>query len=300
MKTKTTMYKLLAFINLFGLMHAQPYSNYLDSTVRWHWKGGSGDGINYYHTWFNYYVNGDTVINSKAYFKVAFLKKDSTVHLMFPGPPTIVVNSYPYSYAIREDSTKKFYAFYQGDLQETLIADFNLTVGDTFPNTNPGCSIGIHDTIVGLKRWKHLVNSFGNGVLEGIGVTAPLCATGVEGDLHLTCFYKNGNSLILDTANACYKIKIPEVVTSMREDKLEAISVYPNPAKDYLVVDNFGDKKQYHITIIDCLGKRALQSNSISLPHKLDINYIDDGIYIIEIRSGNNVLRKKFIKGSSI
>lgn len=298
MNTKSIISFVLVLFAAVNCVVAQPYSNYLNYTVRWHWKGGSGNGLQYQHTWINYYMNGDTTINNNTYFKVNMLKKDSIVNLMFPNSPLVYYFD-GYSYALREDSTKKFYVFLQNETSEHLEADFNLTVGDTFPNTVPPCFVGSVDTLFSLKRWKPQTLLGGKGVLEGIGLSGPLCSVMIEGNLILTCYSKNGNWLLIDSVQGCQTIvKPPPPVdaSAITENSLEQLVMYPNPASDVLFLNHSGNSQKMELSVYDAQGNLKQLTKHSVLPSKIDISDLPKGLYIIEIRTENKIERRKFCK----
>ncbi len=70
------------------------------------------------------------------------------------------------------------------------------------------------------------------------------------------------------------------------------ISVFPNPATDYLKispVDGVGSVKIYS------LDGQELMSTVLN-NNQLDISSLRNGIYIVQIETGEQVYRQKFIK----
>lgn len=74
------------------------------------------------------------------------------------------------------------------------------------------------------------------------------------------------------------------------------ISIYPNPASDRLYLKNEGDALIRSIEIMDATGKRVDQ---IDLDNKtltqIDINKLDNGIYIMMISTDQQVYNTKFV-----
>lgn len=74
------------------------------------------------------------------------------------------------------------------------------------------------------------------------------------------------------------------------------INVYPNPANDYIMIDYdeqiFPDP-QYQIYSID--GKLCIRGN-LKVKEKIDINNLDNGMYLLTMKDNHDVIRtKKFI-----
>lgn len=80
------------------------------------------------------------------------------------------------------------------------------------------------------------------------------------------------------------------------EEKLEfQWELYPNPARDYLLIDT--DLVQYDMVIFNPLGQIVSQASMISSLDRLDISSLNCGNYIVEVSQEKRVLhRAKFIK----
>lgn len=81
------------------------------------------------------------------------------------------------------------------------------------------------------------------------------------------------------------------------------ISVYPNPANDYLQLNFYGTSREaMEIKIIDVAGRTCSTQNlnaayNISAPEKINTKNLNDGIYFIEVKQGPLLVYKtKFIK----
>ena len=71
-----------------------------------------------------------------------------------------------------------------------------------------------------------------------------------------------------------------------------AVNVFPNPAVDFIWVENFTPGAQ--VTIFDVNGKLALMSNQSE--NKIDISSLNPGCYFIVITSSGGIHYSKFIK----
>ena len=74
---------------------------------------------------------------------------------------------------------------------------------------------------------------------------------------------------------------------------LENINLFPNPAKDYVVINNLKGENQ--ITIIDLNGRMRYYQNSSSNQVEINLEGLESGIYNLNIINGNSVLTKKLI-----
>lgn len=102
--------------------------------------------------------------------------------------------------------------------------------------------------------------------------------------------------IVVTDANGCSKMQevTVEMITSLSKlEKELAYKLYPNPAKDYLIVDYFIIGKEFsNLQIYDVYGQ---QLNSINLPtngNKIEINISDlsNGIYFIKIEGNDKLL----------
>jgi hypothetical protein len=72
------------------------------------------------------------------------------------------------------------------------------------------------------------------------------------------------------------------------------IKVFPNPAKDFLSIQNFSDNKIDKVIIVDITGKKIMeQTGDVK---KLNVSNLTNGIYMIQIYSENLKYVDKFIK----
>ncbi len=73
------------------------------------------------------------------------------------------------------------------------------------------------------------------------------------------------------------------------------ISIYPNPAKNILNIQT--SAKLDKLEIIDVYGKKVNEFNKSELLNKsIAIDHLSDGIYLVKIYSGNQILNKQLVK----
>ena len=77
-----------------------------------------------------------------------------------------------------------------------------------------------------------------------------------------------------------------------------SLSIYPNPTMDYLTVaTNDLPLKQAAIVLFDATGRLLKTQSLTSSATKIDVNYLEQGIYYLQIiNDGNIVGFRKFIK----
>ena len=178
MKKHALLFCMLSVIAFSEWSSAQV--NYLDNNPVWRIE--AAEGSSYPCIWyqdFNYFINGDTVINSFHYKKV-FKQGNYWYALVGPGSGCNGSGSIPsfLTYFIRQDGKKLFIydpsVFGNGD---TLLYDFDLQVGDTLPLSfnNYDSTIvvtSIDSVLVGSEYRKKFYltwNALPTFIIEGVG-----------------------------------------------------------------------------------------------------------------------------------
>jgi hypothetical protein len=85
------------------------------------------------------------------------------------------------------------------------------------------------------------------------------------------------------------------VKTNACGEKENSISVYPNPASNYVIVSK-GSNSSAHINIINANGSVVKQIVSSNNQTKLDVTNIPSGVYMIQVQEAGAVSTLKFIK----
>jgi hypothetical protein len=88
------------------------------------------------------------------------------------------------------------------------------------------------------------------------------------------------------------------IVTSISNDPLTSISVYPNPTSSANInVLLQGLSEDYSISIIDMVGSVKFQNEytSSSKPYRLDDLKLKDGVYVLTISDGKSVVMKRLV-----
>lgn len=85
------------------------------------------------------------------------------------------------------------------------------------------------------------------------------------------------------------------VTTSNQEEKLSDIYLYPNPAYQYLTIDNIHQLQ--HIDILDITGVKIWSADYSGEPAvTLPVSGFPGGIYIIRIKTTEELITRKFIR----
>jgi PKD repeat protein len=96
---------------------------------------------------------------------------------------------------------------------------------------------------------------------------------------------------------------IPETCVSISENSIENITIYPNPTKGQLIIEN-GELKIENVEIFDMMGRKVqsltfnVQSSEFSnfKPETLNISNLPAGMYFIRIQTEKETITKKVIK----
>ena len=85
-----------------------------------------------------------------------------------------------------------------------------------------------------------------------------------------------------------------DIIIGIKELNAGDIKLYPNPASDYLMLSVF-NRNFERIEIMDVSGK-VLWNTSDFNSIKIDISFLNDGVYFLRLETGGNIITKKFIK----
>ncbi|MDX1653397.1 MAG: T9SS type A sorting domain-containing protein [Brumimicrobium sp.] len=249
-----------------------------------------------------YFIQGDSVYNSFTYQKI-FVENGS------------VITAGNFFALIREDLVEnKLYAISKDSVNEHLLYDFSLNVGDqttVFPLED-----GVHSGPVNVKVDAidniYIDNAFrrklkisgvdqNTGIteewIEGIGSTFGLFGSGLTGVVVFDAFYpvllcyEEDSVLLYDNPDysTCY-----EPSSSLDKHlKTIGIKIHPNPSSQNIVVESDLIEVEYKIFSI---GGRLIKEGNIGLNKKINISEIPDGVYHIKLISKDRIGIKKFVK----
>ncbi|HLS70981.1 MAG TPA: PKD domain-containing protein, partial [Chitinophagaceae bacterium] len=110
----------------------------------------------------------------------------------------------------------------------------------------------------------------------------------------------NGNyTVTLTVSNECneetvsHEIEVTDIV-GINEIFKENINLYPNPANNYIIIENGGNLQFNSITLLNSIGQEVLKDNNPNLDkHQIDISKLNSGTYMIRIETNNGILYHK-------
>jgi len=119
--------------------------------------------------------------------------------------------------------------------------------------------------------------------------------------ISLTLYYNNRQSYF--QLWACHKMTASYIKVSDRTSiekppatpELNAISIYPNPTKGELTIDN-GELKIESVRIYDVFGKQLSTFNFQFSTNPVDVSHLPAGTYFVQIKTEKGIVTKKIVK----
>jgi len=266
----TRIYTLLALLLMAGgvTMQAQEYLPIAQKGNEWHTFETAVWQINNYVNW----CSGDTLIEDVRYMKIMGTVNDS----------------YPIFYTLLREEDGKVWKRYSIAHPETLLYDFTASVGDTL-RIGDFAEEMVLDSISMVrigdvdrrKLWFGLeYDNLGRPRaketwIEGIGSDYGLLWTGYfnvfDGWHCLLCFHQNGE-LVWEN---------PEYGTctfdGVEETKESGISIYPNPAKDRVIVEGI---EAAEVEVYNALGQVV---KTVRGTNEIPVADLPQGVYMLRI-----------------
>ncbi len=255
------------------------------------------------HNDYNYYINGDTVINTHVYKK---LFKYGYGYYEWLGPNPIppncqgsfIIGSEIIPYGFIRDTLREIYML---DNPEQCIYDFNLNVGDTLPicyGNSDQTILSIDSLLVNgnyMKRY-HLSHSGGQSqaIIEGIGHEygfiegLPPILNGCM--YNLVCFSVNNISYYPNSNLDCHS------VNSINELFKNSVNIFHNSSLNCLYLRANGLKIE-GINLFDLFGRsiKIVQINDVESSLKIDLPQLSTGYYFLSINTNEGVFSKPII-----
>jgi hypothetical protein len=120
-----------------------------------------------------------------------------------------------------------------------------------------------------------------------------------EGEIYLVAIYEMALSQDEIENNYFAGYDVPFITNSPESKVLKQnyFDVFPNPVSDELTLrlkDNFSGRT--YVTLHNCLGEIILEETFSGNEHRMDINTIPGGVYLIALRNKQGNIVKKIIK----
>lgn len=247
---------------------------------------------------------GDTVLNSKSYYKVF---KCSSLE-----DSSYTINSNLSYYGAIREVNKKVYFLIKDSTIERKIYDFNLGLSDTTSIHYSSSffsedvvvtldKINVIDTFYGRSVYEHSHNSsmFFNHyyLVQGFGVIY-YSSNEIDSDYptRKVCAIKKNSPQhnIPANYNKCYW-KVKNSLISVKEIESNNIEVYPNPAVNEITIQSI-DTKLKSVVIYDINGRLIKQKTVQKNKDVINVKSFKSGVYTLQFVTEKGILTKKFIK----
>ncbi len=132
-----------------------------------------------------------------------------------------------------------------------------------------------------------VVNDFSNTeTLEGTQLSLGL------NTITWTITDKTGN------ASSCtFQVVISKSITTETESlSIQNIKMYPNPAKDYIIMKGFESESDNVLINIFDLGGKLFYQNKLNNENKINVSDFEPGMYLIQIQKSDEMHMMRFVK----
>jgi hypothetical protein len=251
---------------------------------------------------YKYFVNGDTLIAGRTYFK---LYKTGILYL---DTPVEVRNKY--MGAIR-DSANRFYFVEEKLPTEHMIYNFDAKVGESLCPECDGIDYIVGDIVTlenGRKKFYIDVMTVhcgsANALVEGIGWLGGLLEgnacyahPGIRGS-YLLCYSENGTPVYeTEESPRCgKKLACNNDITSINQSTLPRITpeitLRDNQSLEICFPD--GTTGLYNIEIYSVIGQKMKQL-TLEMPGSVDVSSLGSGTFLLKFSDGQIVSTSKFM-----
>lgn len=255
-----------------------------------------------------YKMKGDTIINNHLYNKI-YRKVGNFYYITFPPNSSLGANFGACSYlgGIRQDSiNKKVYYIDSTMTTDTLLYDFDLTIGDTIYNwysiynqypmvVTSIDSVYISSSYHKVFNFDNTPTFFGKSLIEGVGWAGDLFSVkpGVD-PLYLVCFNSDiilGFGFFPAFANECSYPLDCSIFVDINEPNAEKyFNLFPNPFSDKLNI-TINNQEPVEVLLYDITSRKLLQQKFTSTV-TLNTEQLAKGLYLYEVRDKDGVRKK--------
>lgn len=242
---------------------------------------------------YNYYIIGDSVVNTLTYKKV-YRKGQGSYSWMAPPPNPGCDGTYWYidtvSAFFLRSSSKQMFVRFPSDTTEYLLYDFNLAIGDSLPLTYNNFDNAITVTAVDSfytsygyrKRFTLSGNTWSQYLIEGVGHSGGLIETmqsALECGFNLQCYSLNDTSYYPSLGQTC----------NLAVGKVEIKNVHhltnsPNPFSVQTILQTTLQLKNATLRVVDFSGHIVKEIKNI-YGHKIVItrDNLLSGLYLVRL-----------------
>ena len=162
--------------------------------------------------------------------------------------------------------------------QEVILSNSSVTFTDTTPNAN-------------VSSWR---------ISDGRVLTGRTITVNFSFSSTFTVILTSTNTLGCISKVVFGTVVVRDAVTSLNNNFSSAIKIYPNPAQEYIFIENLTINTQIY-TIIDVLGREVLKgnftpNNSANNQQEINIKNLAKGIYYLQSIDNKVIVNKVFVK----
>ena len=270
-------------------IHAQTAGD-IDTLGQWRINETWGSHLYIQYDYYKYYISGTININSQEYYKVY---RSGYYHIN--NDPNVYYNSY---FAPLREASNKWYTV-DIDINAVLLYDFTLNVGDTvnsFANFNGDLiTIADIDTIMidGESKKKFILsdNYGAEYIIEDIGASTGLFEplTWFDNWSILRCFAIDYVPIWLNPASGSCDLSVD--ISEIQEE--DENYIYSNPAQESIILIV---PLHSEVNIIDAMGRELMCFTSNEKQLKIDVSWLNDGIYHAQIIHNGERAIRSFVK----
>lgn len=281
---------------------AQAYVTLPDSNATWSdYTRSFFSGNNSSYEVRQYLMIGDTTIGAYTYHKIAV----QGGYQFNYGPVTYYYNNYVG--AFRNDTVnRKVYYVIPNTTTDTLLYDFNITVGSPLPITyleHYGYTVTSVDSLFFRGKWHKVYNTgmplVSSGlyyqIIEGIGSTCGFLSDYQSSTQfnQLFCVANENAPVWPDTLTPC------AIINGVHDGSAESesVNIFPVPAANELSMQFVSENPiERNIQLTDINGRVLDEYVSNELLVKIDLRGLENAVYFITIQSeGLEPVRRKII-----
>ena len=115
----------------------------------------------------------------------------------------------------------------------------------------------------------------------------------IPGHYHFAFKYTSTNEAAASWEIDYVKL-IGKATTSVNENNIQSVSLYPNPAREQV---SFTLESDAQVSVFDMTGRKVSEMNATAGEAQLDVNELVNGVYFINVRYANGTTAvSKFVK----
>jgi hypothetical protein len=291
------IFYILLFCILSNLCVAQSYTPFdFDNGL---WQEEYYD-MQYERSMYNYFTDGDTVINNLTYHKVYKVGQRTYSYGVFPPVPWHTFSGT--AGFIREDNNKRVYHYVGNGLGEQLLYDFNIVLGDTIAIPpidvifDSAVVVAVDSILVCTNmRKRYKLTPVGTGLLHDLYWTEGVGST--HGLIPRYNSFERGVIDVCYSDSTCITPCLSIVSTNNIENQASNLaSIYPNPSSTTFTIQFNNEARSTNIQIMNSLGQIVLNKTTYLQEETLDLSQWVTGIYYVKLEYNQQVEIHSFIK----